>query len=201
MLADPERRKAGPPRRYLLSGLARCAVCGARVYGVGERSKGALYRCETRRHVNRSAEEVDDFLERVVLARLARPDAAELLAPPASGADVRGLREEEQALRDRLDGLAEAFAAGEIDRSQLRRGTERLRGQLDDVTARLSQSARAPVIAPLLAAEDVEETWHRLDVDRRRAVLALLLDVRLHPPGRGARRFDPASVDVVWRAA
>ncbi|MBA3290875.1 MAG: recombinase family protein, partial [Actinobacteria bacterium] len=108
VLSQPERHKAGPPRRYLLSGLALCGVCEARIYGVTEKHKGPLYRCESRKHVNRRAEDVEHFVERIIIARLSRPDAAELFALPDKSDQVAALREDEAGIRARLDGLAEA---------------------------------------------------------------------------------------------
>ncbi len=43
----PGAQQGRPPRRYLLTGLARCGVCGGSIYGVTE-PRGPLY-CETRR--------------------------------------------------------------------------------------------------------------------------------------------------------
>lgn len=201
VLADPARHKAGPPRRYLLSGLARCAVCDGRVFGVTEKGKGAVYRCESRLHVQRRADDVENLIVTVVLRTLAEPDVADLLADPRSSDEARELREEEQRLRTRLDGLAEAFAAGDIDRAQLKAGTGRLRARLEQVTNALADLARTPVLTDLLTSNNVEDTWASMDIDRQRAVIDALITVKLHPPGRGARTFDPRTVDIAWKAS
>lgn len=199
VLAQPERHKAGPPRRYLLSGLAHCGVCEARLYGVTAKNKGPLYRCESRKHVSRRAEDVEDFVERVIIARLARPDAAELFAREDKADQVAALRDDEAGIRARLDGLAEAFAGGEIDRMQLRKGTERLRARLEQVTDALAATVSTPAVAELVTAADIGAAWHALDLDRKRAVIDTLLTVRVHPAGRGARSFDPSTVEITWR--
>jgi site-specific DNA recombinase len=201
VLSDPSRHKAGPPRRYLLSGLARCAICDARVFGVTEKHKGAKYRCESRLHIQRRAEEVEELVVAVMLRRLAMPDVVELLADPRSTEEAHDLRTEEQGLRIRLDGLAEAFAAGEIDRQQQAAGTKRIRARLAQVTAALADMARTPLLTELLTSSDVERTWVGMDLDRQRAAIDALMTVRLRPPGRGARTFDPRTVEIIWRTA
>jgi site-specific DNA recombinase len=200
VLSQPERHKAGPPRRYLLSGLANCAVCDGRLFGVTEKGKGPLYRCESRKHVQRRAEEIDEFVERIVIARLARPDASELFARTDRTDEVARLRHEEGTLRERLDGLAEAFAAGEIDRRQLTAGSKRLQSRLEGITGSLAASMRAPAVSEIINAQDVAAAWSGLDLDRKRAVIDTLMTVRVHPPGRGARRFDPSTVEIRWKS-
>jgi len=200
VLSDPRRRKAGPPRQHLLSGVARCGVCDARIFGVSEKSKGVLYRCETRLHVNRKAEPVDELVTAVIVARLSQPDALEVFTRQHDDREEAArLREQETTLRRRLDTLAEDYAAGLIDRPQLRAGSERLRADLETISATLDGMVRSPVLSDLVSTGDVEATWHGLDIDRKRAVVNLLLTVHLDPPGRGARAFDPATVRVAWR--
>jgi hypothetical protein len=198
ILSDPARRKAGPPRRYLLSGLARCSVCGGKIFGVTEK-RGPLYQCETRRHVVRRAEDIDALVAEVVAQRLAEPDAAALLAKGEDGDRVATLRTEEAGLRSRLDGLAEAFAGGDIDRQQLARGTARLRDKLEEVTVELASLARVPVLSDLVSAHDTRQVWAEMDLDRRRTVIDALLEVAIGPAGRGARSFDPSTIEWTWK--
>jgi hypothetical protein len=200
VLADPARKKAGRPRRYLLTGLARCGVCGASIYGVTE-PRGPLYYCETRRHVARRADPIDRLVEDIFVARLALPDAAELFARDDSSGRVEELRNEERGVRARLDGLAEAYAAGDIDGQALRAGSRRLRARLEVVSQELTELISMPTLTPLLTADDVAEEWAVLDVDRKRAIVELLMEISIHPAGRGARTFDPTTVTVEWRVA
>lgn len=200
ILSDPSRRKAGRPRRYLLTGLARCGVCSGGIYGVTE-PRGPLYYCETRKHVARRAEPIDELVEGVVVARLSRPDAAQVFARDQDRERAKALREEEHQLRARLDGLAEAYAAGDIDLSALRAGTKRVNGRMGVVLTEIASLAATPDLAPLLTADDVMAEWGTLEVDRRRAIIEVLVNVTIHPAGRGARTFDPETVSIEWRRA
>ncbi len=198
VLRNPARHRAGRPERYLLSGVARCATCGGRVYGSKE-PRGRTYFCETRRHVVRRADAVEELVVRTVLERLMRPDARQLFARPDQRGEAEELRQQESAVRARLDALTEAFAEGEIDRAQLRAGSERLRARLLEVTAALAALAVTPAVAQLVSSSDVEAAWAALDLPRQRAIIDNLLAVQLQPPGRGARRFDPLTVPMTWK--
>lgn len=48
-------------------------------------------------------------------------------------------------------------------------------------------------------ANDFEAVWKSLDMDRKRAVIDVLMTIRVHPPGKGTRRFDPSTVEVAWK--
>jgi DNA invertase Pin-like site-specific DNA recombinase len=198
VLTDPARHKAGRPTRHLLSGIARCSVCGGRLFGTKE-PRGPVYKCESRAHIVRRAEPIDALVIGVILGRLARPDAADLIARADTREEIAELREEEAALRARLDGLAEAFAEGDIDAGQMRAGSHRLRARLEVVTARMAAQAVTPVVGVLLGAADVGQAWEGLDLDRQRAVIDTLIDVVVSPPGQGARTFDPTTIEITWK--
>jgi site-specific DNA recombinase len=50
------------------------------------------------------------------------------------------------------------------------------------------------------AVERVRGVWDAMldqGTDRCRAVINSLMTITLHPPGPGARRFDPATIEIV----
>jgi DNA invertase Pin-like site-specific DNA recombinase len=200
VLADPERHKAGPPRRYLLSGIAQC-VCGLTLFGGWEWRRGyTMYRCKSRAHYNRRGDLIDDHVESVIVARLERPDAIDLFSPPAKADRVAALQAEERALRSRLDGLAEAFAEEAIDAEQLRAGSSRLRKKLAKVTAELAGISRIPDLGEVLTADDISLSWLDLPIDRRRAIIKATMTITVVSPGQGARSFRPAQeVKIRWK--
>jgi site-specific DNA recombinase len=107
-----------------------------------------------------------------MIERLSRPDAAAVLSPPEKGDLADGLRTEEQSLRSRLNGLAEAFAVGDIDAQQLRTGSKRLRDRLQSISQQLSTLARAPAVSGLLSSPSVREASQSLDLDTQREEVA-----------------------------
>ncbi len=201
LLTDASRRTTdGNARKYLLPGLARCCVCGAPVV-TGRTQRGKrTYRCgRTRGHLSRGAEPVDDFVTRLVVARLSAPDAADLLSTET--VDVAALREESSALRVRLTELADLFADGAITAAQLARGTDRARTRLEVIEQEMAAAGGVSVLGDLITAEDVQAAWDRLDLDRRRAVVEALMAITLLPPGRGNRVFRPETVQIEWRTS
>lgn len=202
LLDDPSRRIAPRAGRYLLSGIARCGVCGATVHAGGRARSGKPgYRCSASQgHFARMAEPVEGYVARVVVARLSRPDVADLLTG-GERPDVAELRAEALAARTRLDDVAAEFADGSLTASQLRTITARLRERVARADAALADAGRVEVLGSLVSAEDVQAVWDGLSIDRRRAVVALLMQVTLHPPGRGVRTFRPGSVGIAWRSA
>ncbi len=203
LLSDPTRR-AGPRgnARSLLSSLALCGVCGSAVQSGGAARPGVRgYRCGgSTGHFARMAQPVDRFVSAVMVERLSRPDAADLLVDE-NKVDIDALRTEAVALRQRLDALATDFADGSLTASQLRTATARVRARLGDVEGRMADAGRVDVLGPLVAADDVRAVWDGLSMARRRAVIDALATIRLHPVGRGTRTFRPETVGIDWKGS
>lgn len=202
LLTDPARSTTTDRSiKFLLTRIAECGRCddGTSVSTARTQHGARTYKCHERGDLSRAAEPIDAFVERVILERLARPDAADLLAPDPVH-DVDALRREAAVLRARLDEAASLFAAGSITAAQLATITRDVEGRLSRVEAELTAAARTNPVAGLVGADDVEAVWERLDVLRRRAVVrALFARVVLEPVPQGARRFRPESVRLVWR--
>jgi hypothetical protein len=202
----------------LLSGLARCgapvgdAICGSpvRSFSAGGRSRGRqlkpTYTCRTGKHVVRDAAALDEYIEAVIVERLSRPDAAELLAPDQTG-DAAALHARDATLRARLDELGRLYGEDVIDAAQLAQGTAAIRAQRQQITAQLAASSRGSVLAGVADAADPAKVWAGLDLSRRRAIVDVLVDVVILPAAHKGRRtgwragetyFDPASVQITW---
>lgn len=212
VLQDPARRTTERyARRYLGSGLYVCGVCDGRLTGNttaggGRGRRSAAYRCRTAdrdgtSHVVRGAEALDGFVIEVLLQRLARPDAlAATISPVADTAPLHG---EAAALRARMDEAARGWAAGALTQGQLLAATAELRSRLDAVEQTIGELSRGSVLEGLVGA-DASRAWHRLSLDRQRAVLELLMIVTVLPRAHGGRLpggsyFDPEAVRILWR--
>ena len=197
LLTDPARKvTTGSAYRYLLTGIARCGKpeCGAPVrVNIGHQHKRRSYVCSRCHGISRDQEKVDQLITKEIVAFLATPGAAAIFQPVADPE----LEAEVEKLRAKLDEAADQFAADEIDGEQLRRITDRLRPRLREVEAKLQ-----PVVVDLedLATPDIAERWDGIPLERRRAVVDYLLEIRLLPRGKDARRrFEPASVSARWK--
>jgi len=199
VLSDETRRTTpDTSRRYLLSGLARCGVCGAHM-DTGRTQHGVrTLKCSASRHLTRAAEPIEQLVEKLVVRTLAEPDLADLCITRPD-VDVAALRDEAAAVRVRLDEAAALYGAGTITGAQLTTSTAVLRGRLAGLEADLADATRGHPLAPYAAAQDPVERWHQAGLDERRAVVDTLVTIRVLSPGRGARRFDPTTVDIKWR--
>lgn len=197
MLGNPARLSGKATGRQLLSGLALCGVCGATVHAGGAARAGVRnYRCSgSTGHVARRAEPVEQYVEATAVAILSRPGASELIQDK-SHPDRDALDNEATGLRERLDALAVDFADGSLTASQLRAATGRMRDRLAEIDKAMADAGRLDVLGPLVGAADVQAAWDELGVSRKRAALDILMTITIHPPGRGARNFDPATVDL-----
>ncbi|WP_457950478.1 recombinase family protein [Pseudarthrobacter sp. alpha12b] len=198
ILRNPARRSGKPGGRQLLSGLAVCGVCGATVHAGGTTRPGVRnYRCSgSSGHLSRRAEPVEEYVEAMAVAVLSRADASHLVHDK-SHPDLAALAAEAVGVRERLDALAVDFADGSLTASQLRAATNRLRERLTEIDASLADAGKVDVLGPLVAAKDVRMAWDGLSVSRKRAALEVLMKIVIHPPGRGVRRFDPSTVDLI----
>ncbi len=91
------------------------------------------------------------------------------------------------------------FGAGTITSAQLATSTGVLRARLDRLEADLADATRGHPLAPFASTTAPVTRWNAAGLDERRAVLDALLHVRVLSPGRGARRFDPETVEIIWR--
>jgi hypothetical protein len=185
----------------LLTGIALCGIpgCGLTVHGGGAQRTGPLYRCPSQRHFSRLAEPVDLWVTRHVLMRLGQPDAPELLVD-RDRPDVGELRSQAVALRARIATTRREFAADDtLSPSELREILAEQRGRLAKVEAAMADAGRVDLLGPLVAAEDVRAEWDAYARSRQRLVIDMLMVVRIWPPGRGARRFDPTTVEIIPR--
>ena len=220
VLKNPARRtNTTTAHRWLMSGRARCGwtgpdgeVCGGPIKSFSAHSKKRktgprpVYTCSSNKHVIRNAAEVDAFVEAVILERLQRPDAADLLAPDRKG-DTAGLHLRDAALQARLDELGRLAGEGVIDPSQLVQATAVIRRQREEITAQLGAKTAGSVLAGVADAPDPAQVWKGLDLSRKRAIVGVLVDVVIlparkgRPPGwrPGETYFDPATVEITWR--
>ncbi|WP_292775197.1 MULTISPECIES: recombinase family protein [Microbacterium] len=198
LLADPVRRSnPGALPKSLLSGIARCGVCGGPMKaGVvrGIRS----YRCSESPHLSRKRDDADHFITHVVLDRLARPDAVEILRRD-DAPNVAELRARLLAKQQGEANVLALVAGGHTTLAKAEAMLRDLRAEMGALEAQMSDAGRVDVLGDVVArAEDagaayearwaaVAEAWQALDVDRQRAIVRALLSIEMRSPGKGSR--------------
>lgn len=218
--------KKGPKAKYFGSRLFTCGglatsgegECGNTLIGtasVYQARKGdahppptKVYRCRARGpgHVMRNAEHLDDYVAKVLKARLSRPDFREALArlEPVDVSDLRArVKLEEQALEE-----WEAEARRGTSPRLVAAGAEAAQRRLDALKDQIAASAASPLLTEIVEAEDFAQLWDSKadDLNWRRAVLALFVTVVVLParPGRPVgsgqdRYFDTEAVRFDWK--
>lgn len=196
LLRDHGRRtQTTTERKHLGSGLYLCGVCEEPVSAWS----GDRYRCRPGAHVNRSQRPVDAFVEAVLRQRLSRPDLAGLLAQ--HGADttpyLAEIDRQKRLLRRAEDDYRAELIEGPLYKTTTDEARVALRTAEDALAGLVSGSAATAVIG----AADPADAYDEADLMARRAVIDMLMVVRLLPGHRYSRSFDPATVQVRWKVA
>lgn len=189
-LKHPERKTSpGPSRKWLLSGLAVCGVddCGLPVRAGGGEAGIHSYRCASMKHFMRRGDPLDAFVERVVIARLSRPDAVDLL-DDRERHDVDELRAERRRLETSVRQAGDDEQDGLIDRAERVRLTRRANARIAELDEMLRAGVDTSVLGGLVGADDVATAWHALPLGKKRAVLEALATVVVFSVGQGNRR-------------
>lgn len=199
-LTAPARTTAVVARRYLLSGLAYCGRCGARLIAHPRQGR-RTYAC--RQGPNGPGcggiRVVAEPLEQLVVERAAnRVDELDLAG---RGPDEAALLAAITDVEARLDQLAGDWADGTLDRRSWLAARARLDERLGELRGQLATVAHDAALAPYASTPGaLAAAWEGLTFDVQRAVLSALVDrVTIGPPAARGSRFDPGRVSVDWR--
>jgi site-specific DNA recombinase len=189
-------RQTGTAR--LLTGVARCGVCGGKMHVLRDRNRRRTYGCRDSYCVARDMEKLDAYVTVVVLERLARPDVGDLLADAPDPAVARA-REDAAALQGRLDDAIREFTAGNITAATLAKIEVDLGARIA-AAERTARAALVPIDLDMPEASGVEAWWDNLDPQQcREIVAALIAAVVVLPTRQGERTFNPETVRIDWR--
>ncbi|MFJ1510914.1 recombinase family protein [Cellulosimicrobium funkei] len=204
VLDDPARSTVKDRSiKFLLTNIAECGRCddGAKV-ATARTSRGKrTYKCRERGNLAREAAPIESYVEQIVLARLSRPDAIDLLRQDPQQ-DIDALRGQAQALRVQLDEAAALFASGQIRATQLATITRDVEARLESVEQGLAAAGQGNALSSVIGAEDVAAAWAGIDIMQQRAIVKVLFSrIVLDPVPQGAKRFRPESIRFEWRTA
>jgi len=207
ILSDPSRKtNVGAQPKWVGSLLYLCGRDGCG-HGLTVTQSGGRqypsYKCATGHGGGRRAEIVDQYVEDVIVERLSRDDAQDLLLPGPDDVDVTGLQIESEQIRRRMTDLAGLFGAGQLELAPFTEGMETARAQLDGVTQQLARAATRDPLVDLVGAPDVRKAWKALELERKRNVLRALVTVTLTTPRQGRMPdggyFDYDAVQFEWK--
>lgn len=192
IFSKPERRTGGSgKRKYLLTGVAVCAVCGGPIAG-GTKGKDTEphYRCSHKDHFRAPVEYLDGLMFRWLPLILTDEKARRFWRRKVEVSSERGdvLVREKADIEERLLTMAADHGAGLIDRAQLLAASERGRGRLAEIDAELG-ALDAAANADASWWLDAELVWQELDAMGTDALRDLIrnvcTEVKIHQRGRG----------------
>lgn len=192
-LSMPERTTTKPGGvKHLMSGLAVCGACGGKLAATyrerkpGQRERRMRYVCRgTALHhghcVSMDKTALDRRVTALVIERLSRPDALELLTADNEQAERTAAWLAEAAeKRATLDETADKVAAGEMTVTMAARIEAQLLPEVEALERQAEEASTAPVLRGLIRP-DVAEVWPTLPVAQQREVIKALMDVTLLP--------------------
>lgn len=203
IFGSPERDKwrNSTHVRHLGTGIFRCGRegCEGRMRVVAYPHAGT-YQCRQCWGVSRKQADVDDWVRRVMVARLRRPDVLEVVAG-AGGEQRTAAVERVAALRAEEVDAQRLLRAGEItlaDMAVWRKGWAP-RMEAAEAAARPPESVAA---VASLSGPDARRLWDAAAVGVRREVVDRLAVVTILPTGRRGGRpqpFDPHFVRIEFK--
>ena len=188
--------------RYLLSGIAKCGICGdgttVKVNWSGMRADQKGYRCAKAAHMHRNREKVDAYVEAIVVGYLDRY-AGDVKPPVRQGIDLSALRAEQKRLEARKKDQIRRHMLGQLDDADLDTGLAAYQDRITVVRAQLHACTEPDPLPEFRSARPAAEVWESLPLARKRAIIRGMTDVTFAPTAkRGRGVFDPDAVVIRW---
>lgn len=207
LLTNPDRRTNRTARRYLLSGMCRCHLCGTVMYSVP--------RYETRRYLCRSGHDfggcgrmavaavpLEQIISEAVLQRLDSPTLHDAMAGRVQdGGMARELSDQIAADTAQLEELADLYSERAITAPEWKRAREAIEVRRAAARRRLSGlSGTRNIDAYIGNGAALRAQWADLNLNRQRAIVQALVDhVEILPGTRGTRAVAIDRVQPIWR--
>ncbi|QII06961.1 recombinase family protein [Rhodococcoides fascians A25f] len=207
VLTDPVRTAhipRGTPPRYLLSGIAKCGVCGIPLYKSANHGR-PIYKCSGRpSHMARELSKVDAVVVQRILQAIehyrielvfvtAEHDDDDQPIDPAVQAVGEHLTEARE-LQQRLDAVYDQVAEGKVSATALARIEARLLPQIKTATDAAESAARVSDPAARILNTPAEDLWASWTLDEQREFIRSAADIVMLPAE--GRTFDPDRIQI-----
>lgn len=204
VLLDPSR--SGPRgRRYLLSGIASCGLCGALLVARPAAGGAKALVCASGvgfsgcGKIRVRSGPLDEMVSAAVIEWLDTSEVGRLVDGAGVGGEAAIVAELAE-LEGRLGELAVLWADGGLDRRSWSVARERIERRVGELRGRLESARDVGVRGWVGRSGVLAEVWPSLSVDQRRAVVSVAVErLVVHPAVRGRNFFDPDRVEIVWR--
>jgi hypothetical protein len=202
ILEAPERRShlGNRGKAHLLSGLATCGRCGAKIIASkGRRYKDKpgpnTYRCSEHAHLGRLEAPIDRYVTEKILSKL--------------GVLVSEREEDDQAtiaarrvekLQEQLKQAAAAFSADILTMEQLGVINSELRPHLKQAMADVAKAGQPSVLRRFYGPGDTRQMWEGLTLAERRRVVSRF-DITINSTSHKGPGFDADAIKISWKTS
>jgi site-specific DNA recombinase len=207
-LADPERRTNRSARRYLLTRLLKCGLCGEYLVARPRSGGQRRYACAAGPgfsgcgHVYLTAEDAERWLLDACFYRLDTPELAAALAGANDNPEAERWQQEADDAQAQLEELAAAYGKREITMGEYRAAREPIEQRRSAARRQLAKASRITVLDGYVGnAEALRAQWDSLDLTRQHAIVSAVVDyVEVAPAERpGYNRLDESRLRPFWR--
>lgn len=210
ILTDPARRtnRGTNARSYLLSGFVYCVQCGAALVARPREDGRRRYVCAKGPGFSGCggtfvlSEPLEELVVEMVFAALDSPEFSEAMRTAGDNDATDEAMETIEAVERKLTELAEEWATDAISRAEWQAARKPLEARMEAAKRALSRTRGTTALDGFTGgSETLRKAWEGFSLDRRRAILAAVVDrVNVGPGRRGYNRFDPSRVDLRWKA-
>lgn len=204
-------------RKFALSGLLKCGICGKTMYSQPYMGKPSFIcqdqSSERGRKIRIGYDDLETFVSRLVFEALDSPQLSTAMqAEESEDEAVQQLSDALAADRETLTRLQDDYADGLLDRDALKRQQLRLRERIEKNQQALERLTARPVLRDVPTGDEARRLWEERDVTWRRTLLSAVIEkVVIGPFPKGApkrpadawedrARLLAQRVEIVWRA-
>jgi site-specific DNA recombinase len=207
LLSDPARRTNKTSRRYLLTRLLRCGLCGATLVARPTANHTRRYVCASGPgsagcgRITINADRVESVVSEAVLFRLDSPELAAIVQGRFDDPAAAEWQAEAERAQAQLDELALAYAEERFGLQEWLTARGAIEQRLQTARKKLAALNQVTALDGYVgSASELRDEWPTMPLSRQAAIVAAVLDhavIRSATPGR--KTLDPARISLVWR--
>jgi hypothetical protein len=180
LLTDPKRRTSRPGRaKHLLSMITTCGVCGGVLIARFDHGREGTYICRDKSCVRVPMDELDDYIEALLLTRLADPDEyRHLIEDDGTDEQVQSARDEVAEIQAHYDEMKSLTKARKMSAAAFADMEPDVLGDLARAQQRLTELETPSQLLPLLGdpTQPLKVRWDKATPVAKRTVVRLLFE-------------------------
>jgi site-specific DNA recombinase len=199
LLTDPARKRRTPPRRSLLTGIVYCSECDGPMTRDRNNGKPVL-RCRRGPglpgcgRVSIQSTPVESMVTAYVIGRLDVTTGVAAAHADLHAGDRDSAAGALEELELRLTDVGEMFAAGVITRGEYTRMRASINAKIKDARRDLRPARARDALDAIIGK--LGDVWDGLSDDRKREIIAAVVDKVTISPATRRRGFDPDRITI-----